>query len=229
MEAVTQTTGAPFVAPDNQHTTGASLRVHRRTIQARLPFAYKDALKALPGATWDSRQRCWTFPLSALSARRLIDLAPDAIADEIVTEYAARDATVDEAMRAGVPESYGYKTQPWRHQIGALACVAHLDAVLLEMGMRTGKSKVIVDWISNQRAVRALILCPRAVVGVWADAERGEFAKHSHNPPMVVGLGDGAIKRRAADAADAVTRRRVVLVTNYESIDRAPMRDVLTS
>src|SRR3990172_1758515 len=212
MEAVTQTTGTPFVAPDNQHTTGASLRVHKRTIQARLPFAYKDALKALPGATWDSRQRCWTFPLSALSARRLIDLAPDAAVDETVTEYAARRATVDEAMRAGVPESYGYKTAPWRHQIGALACVAHLDAVLLEMGMRTGKSKVIVDWCSNQDSLRALILCPRAVVDVWADPERGEFAKHSCNFPLVVGLGEGPIKRRADATRDALTRARVAII-----------------
>ena len=241
MEAVTQTTGTPFVAPDNQHTTGASLRVHRRTIQARLPFAYKDALKALPGATWDSRQRCWTFPLSALSARRLIDLAPDAAADETVTEYAARCATVDEAIGLGIPASYSFRTALRPAQIGALACVAHLDAAMLEMWMRTGKSKVIVDWVSNQIAVRALILCPKGGVDVWVNPYCGrcnhnpqcplcgEFAKHSHNPPMVVGLGDGAIKRRAADAADAVMRRRVVIVVNYDAARCEPLRTFLLS
>src|SRR3972149_3623482 len=197
MEAVTQTTGAPFVAPDNQHTTGASLRVHRRTIQARLPFAYKDALKALPGATW--------------------------------------------AIRLGIPASYSFRTALRPAQIGALACVAHLDAAMLEMWMRTGKSKVIVDWVSNQIAVRALILCPKGGVDVWVNPYCGrcnhnpqcplcgEFAKHSHNPPMVVGLGDGAIKRRAADAADAVLRRRVVIVVNYDAARCDPLRTFLLS
>jgi len=177
MLAVEISTGAP-VASERQNTT-AALSVRGREIQARLGFAYKDALKALPGARWDSRQVCWAFPLSALSARRLMALCPTTDADDVVTEYAARCATVNEAMGLGIPAHYEWRTPPWAHQRGALACVAHLDAVLLEMGMRTGKSKIIVDWISNQRAVRALILCPRAVVDVadiTRDADAPEYA-----------------------------------------------------
>lgn len=204
-----------------------TLTVNRRTIQARLGFDMKDALKALPGATWDSRNRCWTFPLSALSARRLMALAPDAQTDDTVREYAERCATVNEAMAAGIPATYGWKNQPWNHQRGALACVAHLDAVLLEMGMRTGKSKVIVDWVSNQDVVRALILCPRAVVDVWADPDRGEFAKHSHNKPLVVGLGEGRVSLRATDARDSLTRQRVAIVVNYDAARCEPLKSLL--
>src|SRR3989304_4085129 len=203
MLAVEISTGAP-VASERQNTT-AALSVRGREIQARLGFAYKDALKALPGARWDSRQVCWAFPLSALSARRLMALCPTTDADDVVTEYAARCATVNEAMGLGIPAHYEWRTPPWAHQRGALACVAHLDAVLLEMGMRTGKSKIIVDWISNQRAVRALILCPRAAVDAWADAERGGFAKHSHRLPLVAGLGEGRIRDRTEILREAVT------------------------
>lgn len=32
------------------------------------PFAAKDAVKALPGAHWDSGQRCWTIPAATTYA-----------------------------------------------------------------------------------------------------------------------------------------------------------------
>lgn len=78
---------------------------------------------------------------------------------------------------------YEYKTQPYAHQKRALAKIAKLDGKAgLFLPMRTGKSRIAVDWASiayyNFGLRRVLIVCPIHVIDVWAE----EIQKHSPVP-----------------------------------------------
>ena len=74
---------------------------------------------------------------------------------------------------------YRYLTKPYRHQVLALKKMLRNGfggALLMEP--RTGKSKVVIDWLSilymQNKVDRALIVCPPNVISVWED----EFKKH---------------------------------------------------
>lgn len=58
----------------------------------------------------------------------------------------------------------------WQHQARAVQFAAERKTVILNYGMGTGKSRVAVelcDSIASREPLRALILCPLAVVSVW--------------------------------------------------------------
>lgn len=59
------------------------------------------------------------------------------------------------------------KTDAWTHQRQAFWFAKDMEAVMLDMAMGTGKSKVITDLLINNDAGNALIVCPERVVGVW--------------------------------------------------------------
>lgn len=55
----------------------------------------------------------------------------------------------------------------WEHQERAVEHVLSRTASMLAMPMGTGKSAVVVQAMRRAKATRALILCPRSVIGVW--------------------------------------------------------------
>ncbi|MCA1624145.1 MAG: hypothetical protein LC778_10160 [Acidobacteria bacterium] len=80
---------------------------------------------------------------------------------------------------------YKFKTKPYRHQVLALKkLLRNKYGGALLMDPRTGKTKVIVDWLSifflKDKIDRALIICPPTVLDlkVWQE----EFALHCSIP-----------------------------------------------
>lgn len=77
---------------------------------------------------------------------------------------------------------YRFKTKPFKHQVKALRHVLRGRGGALFMEMRTGKTKVAIDWacaLQHLEGVeRVLVVCPLSVIGVW---DR-EIDKHA-NPP----------------------------------------------
>jgi SNF2 family DNA or RNA helicase len=77
---------------------------------------------------------------------------------------------------------YHFKTKPYKHQVEALKVLLHNHGGALFCEMGTGKTKIIIDWAAAEAiqvderapAVRALVVCPLSVVGVWPK----EIAKH---------------------------------------------------
>lgn len=68
-------------------------------------------------------------------------------------------------------KTYRYKTRPWDHQVTALKRSLKEGTFCLNMEMRTGKSKVAIDYIACQHlwkgADTVLILTPKSVIGRW--------------------------------------------------------------
>ena len=74
---------------------------------------------------------------------------------------------------------------PWAHQVMAYHAARKLPGVLLNMGMRTGKTRVVVDLAVNLGWWRTLVFCPKSVVPVWPEEfhqwGRGEGAVFTPN------------------------------------------------
>lgn len=82
---------------------------------------------------------------------------------------------------------------PWPHQKRALAKLLRLNGKgLLAMPMRTGKSRVAIDWsgiaFHNYGLRRVLIVCPISVIDVWRD----EIEKHCPVPHAIHALRNTA-------------------------------------
>lgn len=68
-------------------------------------------------------------------------------------------------------KKYKFKTRPWRHQVTGLKRALREGTFCLNMEMRTGKTKVALDYIGCQYLWRGadtvLILTTKSVVGRW--------------------------------------------------------------
>ena len=130
---------------------------------------------------------------------------------------------------------YTFKTQPYAHQRRALAKVVKLDGKIgLWMPMRTGKTKVAIDWAGiafhNHGLRRVLVVCPISVIDVWKD----EIGKHSPVHSLVTILRSTAVKnatvmREAAGMTiEDITGESGIhwVIVNYEMVWRPVSKSV---
>lgn len=115
----------------------------------------------------------------------------------------------------------------WSNQEEAFQFAMEHPSTMLDMDMGTGKTRVAIDVIVARKDVnRVLVLCPKAVVGVWPK----EFVKHGHPE----------INIWACNPKDSVQTKfnklnkwgkyqygKTVVVLNYDSAWRAPMGEFL--
>ena len=116
------------------------------------------------------------------------------------------------------------KTTPWKHQDAMARAALSRPATLLDCGMGTGKSLGAIATLATAGCRRSLVLCPKAVTGVW----RREVAKHWADDcrPAVLVL-DTLANSQAKAKAVAEATAPVVVVCNYEAAWREPLADVL--
>ena len=118
--------------------------------------------------------------------------------------------------RWGDVSTYRYKTRPYQHQVKALKQLlrqGYGGALLMEP--RTGKSKVVIDWLSvlvQQRKIdRAMIICPNRVMGTWVREI------HLHCPLRVhITVGDAEERARGVPARPP-GYQLYLLVVNFEA------------
>lgn len=112
-------------------------------------------------------------------------------------------------------------TKAWNHQPAMIDFALERPAAVINGGMGTGKSFVAVHVLATEDRRRVVILCPKAVLGVW----RREVAKHwPGEPPRVLVLDRGTGKRKS-EQLESFTEG--VVVINYESAWRKPLADSL--
>lgn len=187
-------------------------------------FRFKDLLKALPGARWDSSRKAWTYPASPYAATMVLETLKDIAGpvDEEVEALALVQAKIEEIKNqtnlSPIPHT---KITPWLHQVRGYHLVCHLPACCLAMEMGVGKSKVVVDYICNYLPEHTLIICPKSVIPVWGK----EFAKHGWQAEQlkIVPLLENDLKHRARYAAlqlECTThgRQSIIFIANYEAI-----------
>ena len=113
---------------------------------------------------------------------------------------------------------------PWPHQQQAAEHLKRHRGAMLDMGMGTGKSRVVVEHVRSSGARRTLVVCPNSVVGVW----RREFAKWAGRGRAegvyVLDETGGIAKATMAEAAWGLADD-TVFVVNYEAVRWRGPRD----
>lgn len=118
----------------------------------------------------------------------------------------------------------------WQNQEEAMQFALRHNAVMLDLDMGCGKTRVAIDTIWQRRdSFRVLVVCPKAVIPVWRE-NLEKFA-----PPGWVCWDEqtGSVKTKAEhlqqflnDRMQAVATRQFVVV-NYDCVWRVPMGDLV--
>lgn len=221
-------------------TSTARMRSDGR-IGLTIPFALKDAVKAIPGAAWDKGRKQWSVPGTAGAAGQLVEVLAHAgvafspTVAALASEFTARPVTreiLDESTP--IPElAWGAwtKTSPWAHQKRGMLYFSESTAAELAVTMGGGKTLTAIGALNRAEAARVLVVCPRKVLGVWPR----EFRKHSTREWHVFnGLRRNRNGREVAyPVAERFQRAQSHLfdcgcglphavVVNYESLTHAP-------
>lgn len=191
--------------------------------------------RSIPAGRFHRPTSEWVVPATVESARNVLrifthdELIQDEAFEGLVhqvktTAHASTHKEVDPK------EIIGAKTKPWRHQSQAFWFSRDLPATLLDMGMGTGKSKVVVDRVCEATAgtmQRVLILCPLSVVPVWPH----EFLTHGWDGIFlnVTVLPPGLFVPKkleiAKQAAKDWTQGALIIICNYDSAKRSPLKE----
>ena len=205
-----------------------ALRVHGGRIEVRLPFgATRSIREKMPGARWDPTARCWHVPATPFYARRVLASSFDWPDDTSFEDlHAIADAAPPPDERGIVAYPRG-ATRPWEHQRDGAAFCAARQASMLAWEMGTGKTKTIVDLIFGTGVRNALIVAPKAVVGVW----RHQIEVHApRGVRYVFAVAQGGAAKTAANIRRAERLRRdgvLFVVVNYDIVFREPVHSAL--
>ena len=205
-------------------------------IRAKARYPEGLYLKQIPGARWDPDDKAWTIPATPAGAMNLrlatkergYKLLGDKEMGNLIRIAAGQATAGVDIKKSGTLEQPEIRIyDAWRHQLEAFNFAKNLDAVMLNMDMGTGKTKVTIDLIQNDPfAKTVVVLCPTSVVRVWAS----ELDKHGSrelewwSPPL-----KGSVKKRAELVATTIALRNGtrVFVVNYEAAWREPMAKLL--
>lgn len=205
---------------------GISLNGQRIAIRA--PFVYKDAIKNLPGATWHKAETAWHLPATATAAHnvaQLFDGKPIPRSADFNNLAAQYENVIESNARKyaeALPPVPNEKRESWLHQKQAFWFARNLSSAMLDMGMGTGKTKVVVDLLREWGAKRTLIICPNSVLRVWPK----EFRKHGIGSGRILVLEDGDTKAKAERLIQQLTLpddEPLIAVLGYDSAWREPL------
>lgn len=118
-------------------------------------------------------------------------------------------------------------TDRWKNQEEALEFALTHPSCMLDMEMGTGKTRVAIDAaFSRQDSYRILVVCPKAVVGVWRE-NLHKFAPD--NNWQCFDQRKGTVKAKADELRKflKIPASRQFVIINYDSVWRAPMGDLV--
>lgn len=148
---------------------GRELRAAEKVLVAKFPYNAKlvATVKEVPGRRWNVMGQVWTWPLSAVTAQRLVDmLQPKGFTVDPSVTALIRDSRqkflMSSAMRG--PEIKGL----YPFQSAAVAFADKIGGRLLigdEMGI--GKTLEGIAIVAKFRAFPCLVVCPAAVKLHW--------------------------------------------------------------
>lgn len=115
----------------------------------------------------------------------------------------------------------------WLHQEEALGFALTHPSCMLDMDMGTGKTRVAIDAVFARKDVyRVLVVCPKAVVGVWRENLK-KFAPNSNWQCFDVRKGTVKVKAEELVKFLKVPASKQFVVVNYDCVWRAPMGDLV--
>jgi len=201
-------------------------------ICAKVPATQYAVCKELGGA-WDTANRWWYWPRNPRTAKTLERGIPfwverTAGFKELLQTALEQEADLIQAKLGPVqPVPVPATGVPhWKHQERAFWFAVEQPAVMLAMGMGTGKTRVIVDLCQYRQHRLILIVCKLKILsdGVWG---RNFEQFYKGGPVHVVELTKGTVAKRQQQAQEAYQMYRsthtVVIVVNYDAIVFKPL------
>lgn len=155
------------------------------------PFHLNSLPQSLPNRRWEPKNKYWSAPAIKANVEYMAqkfgpsttEFTPEAA--EAVKASLQKYKDTAAALRAvgpRFPAWYPFKTKPRKKQREALDKIFGLKSIALFMDMRTGKTKVVIDFASASRMVgaadRVLIICPLSIRKNWV----AEIAVHAPFP-----------------------------------------------
>lgn len=176
----------PTSSPNTKHTF-VDYDDKRGRFVIKCPIWDNQRVRALPNRRWNKASGSWHAP----AIRSNIEFMEQMYAESATTALSpAAKAKIDgyldsrknRARTNPFPAYYGFKRPPRPKQMEALEKTYGLHAVALFMDMRTGKTKVAIDWACAMRIEgkidRVLLICPLGLRKNW----KREFIKDAPIP-----------------------------------------------
>lgn len=191
-------------------------------------FANALACKTIPGGTWDPRERRWTYPATAVTAKSITDTFPRAVWSEPAKVWQAQGEALRERPSypdpATLPPIPMTTLAPRSYQLQAYHFFKEMPGAMIALDMGCGKTKVALDLVINRDCHTILTICPHSVIPVWPD----EVEKHTPARVLVVPLDEGSVRKRITDMRRLMDlararKERVMIVLNYEIVWRPGM------
>lgn len=148
----------------------------RGRFTAVCPYALNGVIKGVPNRRWVGKMKHWSIPAIRSNVSYLAEHLEhfDSTAEatgaisEALDKYARPRHTSNDPK---FPPWYRFKTAPRAKQMDALNKIYDQRAIALFMDMRTGKTKVVIDFACARRieglADRVLIICPLSIRRNW--------------------------------------------------------------
>lgn len=115
----------------------------------------------------------------------------------------------------------------WQNQEEALDFAMKHPACMLDMEMGTGKTRVAIDAVFSRHDVyRVLVVCPKAVVGVWRE-NLHKFAPDEHWQCWDVQKGSVKAKAENLKKWVKVPASKQFVVVNYDAVWRGDMGNLI--
>lgn len=117
----------------------------------------------------------------------------------------------------------------WQNQEEAYKFAMSRPAAMLAMDMGTGKTRVAIDLAMDRQDVwRILVVCPKAVLGVWPK----ELEKHAQTEYQCYIRQPGTIANEAKRVKEFITPRGVpgvkrYVIINYDSVWRKELGEAI--
>lgn len=134
------------------------------------PYQLSHMIRDVPGRRWSGKDRRWVVPGSRKAGEMLAQIKDAEITPSAFELMAATSKPVV-VPEIPFPASYRFKTEPMPHQRQALQFLWQRKSAALFMGMRTGKTKTTIDWLSalaqDGKVDRAIVICPLSIRRNW--------------------------------------------------------------
>lgn len=223
-------------------------RVFNKRIIVEGPGRHSPHFAAIPGARFNKKIDCWTYPASPITGARISRAAKElgsplthgdgmvALMREWQKMRESQHWKGDKGRAAAAKvmkdmNPFNTATQPWEHQVCAEAFAHEREAIYYAMKMGTGKTLCVIEEMLRGNPNKTLIVCPKSVIPVWPD----QFHIHAPGHPFLFfPLTKGNSQQKLSsmefgiDLA-AMKGKPIIVVVNYESAFREPLGDAILS
>lgn len=200
-------------------------------LRVRLPYSpeYIAAVKSIGYARWDSKDKSWILPHSALNLEAIKKAFPSIVCGPTLRgeDKVEAENLLEAELRKYLPlqreieiKDFKFKTTPQWHQRVTFHFARSLDqtAIFLEQGL--GKTKIMIDLVTwrfrKEQITRSFYVCPNSVVPQWGTED---VTKHLHDDFNRVTILEGSTKDRIKTLTQIYEEDKPgFIIANFEAL-----------